>query len=206
MIRYLRDQNLIFLTGMYVKPKLDLSNRNLNFSFRFSRFKNDDHTDHHFASAGAGIILSSGSELVEQFVDTFQQMRLSVGEEASNRLTLYSPWLFNQFLAFNMKQELKTLYNVKVRRMVVMGLPPIEYTLSISLTMSFEAYDVFETAMDSLKNHQLYGRYNRTRDSFRASRLRWLAPTPRDIYGGTSFILQTPLTPSSPTMYGMVGT
>ncbi|WZZ41243.1 hypothetical protein YC2023_037502 [Brassica napus] len=84
--------------------------------------------------------------------------------------------------------------------------------------MSFEAYDVFETAMDSLKNHQLYGfketteaccglgRYNRTRDSFRASRLRWLAPTPRDIYGGTSFILQTPLTPSSPTMYGMVGT
>ncbi|WZZ41244.1 hypothetical protein YC2023_037503 [Brassica napus] len=140
---------------IFERPKLDISNRN-----------NDDHTDHHFASAGAGIILSSGSELVEQFVDTFQQMRLSVGEEASNRLvseivnddyihfkkylqTLYSPWLFNQFLAFNMKQELKvrahfyvfiylllvvvvvhrdkqTLYNVKVRRMVVMGLPPIE--------------------------------------------------------------------------------
>ncbi|CAN6980206.1 unnamed protein product [Brassica oleracea var. botrytis] len=55
----------------------------------------------------------------------------------------------------------QTLYNVKVRRMVVMGLPPIEYTLSISLTMSFEAYDVFETAMDSLKNHQLYGKQQR---------------------------------------------
>ncbi|KAF2582642.1 hypothetical protein F2Q68_00002291, partial [Brassica cretica] len=117
-------------------------------------------TDHHFASAGAG---AAGGFVC----DTFQQMRLSVGEEASNRLV----------------SEIDTL--------------------SISLTMSFEAYDVFETAMDSLKNHQLYGfketteaccglgRYNRTRDSFRASRLRWLAPTPRDIYGGTIFILQT---------------
>lgn len=71
---------------------------------------------------------------VEQFVDTFQQMILSIGEEASDRLvsnsvfyisigvndyihfyirnissvqSLYSPWLFNQFLASNMKQELK---------------------------------------------------------------------------------------------------
>lgn len=71
---------------------------------------------------------------VEQFVDTFQQMILSIGEEASDRLvsnsvfyisigvndyihfyirnissvqSLYSPWLFNQFLASNMRQELK---------------------------------------------------------------------------------------------------
>ncbi|KAL1191866.1 hypothetical protein V5N11_007558 [Cardamine amara subsp. amara] len=114
-----------------------------------------------YASAGAGIILSSGSELgqrvsfamqIEQFVDTFQQMILSIGEEASDRLVsnsvfyisigvndyihfyirnissvqdLYTPWNFNQFLASNLRQELKTLYNVKVRRMVVMGLPPI---------------------------------------------------------------------------------
>ncbi|KAL1220402.1 GDSL esterase/lipase [Cardamine amara subsp. amara] len=114
-----------------------------------------------YASAGAGIILSSGSELgqrvsfamqIEQFVDTFQQMILSIGEEASDRLVsnsvfyisigvndyihfyirnissvqdLYTPWNFNQFLASNLRQEIKTLYNVKVRRMVVMGLPPI---------------------------------------------------------------------------------
>lgn len=122
-----------------------------------------------YASAGAGIILSSGSELVilqnlsflrvflvqffnpggnlwlqgqrvsfamqvEQFVDTFQQMILRIGEEASDRLVsnsvfyisigvndyihfyirnisnvqnLYTPWHFNQFLASNMRQELK---------------------------------------------------------------------------------------------------
>lgn len=71
---------------------------------------------------------------VEQFVDTFQQMILSIGEEASERLVsnsvfyisigvndyihfyirnisnvqnLYTPWNFNQFLASNMRQELK---------------------------------------------------------------------------------------------------
>ncbi|CAH2071033.1 unnamed protein product [Thlaspi arvense] len=189
-----------------------------------------------YASAGAGIILSSGSELgqrvsfamqVEQFVDTFQQMILSIGEEATDRLVsnsvfyisigvndyihfyirnisnvqnLYTPWLFNQFLASNMRQELKTLYNVKVRRMVVMGLPPIgcapyylwkyrsqngecaeevnsmimesnfvmRYTveqLNHELPGASVIYcDVFQSAMDILKNHQLYG-FNETTEA-----------------------------------------
>lgn len=164
---------------------------------------------------------------VEQFVDTFQQMILSIGEEASDRLvsnsvfyisigvndyihfyirnissvqSLYSPWLFNQFLASNMRQELKTLYNVKVRRMVVMGLPPIgcapyylwkyrskngecaedvnsmimesnfvmRYTveqLNRELPGASVIYcDVFQSAMDILKNHQLYG-FNETTEA-----------------------------------------
>ncbi|XP_010529639.1 PREDICTED: GDSL esterase/lipase At5g08460 [Tarenaya hassleriana] len=114
-----------------------------------------------YASAGAGIIFSSGSELgqrvsfamqIEQFVDTYQQIILSIGEEAADNLisnsvfyisigvndyihfyirnisnvqNLYSPWHFNQFLVSNMKRELKNLYNVNARRVVVMGLPPI---------------------------------------------------------------------------------
>ncbi|KAL9286370.1 putative triacylglycerol lipase [Arabidopsis thaliana] len=189
-----------------------------------------------YASAGAGIILSSGSELgqrvsfamqVEQFVDTFQQMILSIGEKASERLVsnsvfyisigvndyihfyirnisnvqnLYTPWNFNQFLASNMRQELKTLYNVKVRRMVVMGLPPIgcapyymwkyrsqngecaeevnsmimesnfvmRYTvdkLNRELPGASIIYcDVFQSAMDILRNHQHYG-FNETTDA-----------------------------------------
>lgn len=71
---------------------------------------------------------------VEQFVDTFQQMILRIGEEASERLVsksvfyisigvndyihfyirnvsnvqnLYTPWNFNQFLASNLRRELK---------------------------------------------------------------------------------------------------
>ncbi|CAN8308185.1 unnamed protein product [Cochlearia groenlandica] len=189
-----------------------------------------------FASAGAGIILSSGSELgqrvsfamqVEQFVDTFQQMILTIGQKASDRLVsnsvfylsigvndyihfyirnisnvqnVYTPWLFNQFLASNMRQELKTLYNVKVRRMVVMGLPPIgcapyylwkyrsrngecaeevnsmimesnfvmRYTvdqLNRELPGASLIYcDVFQSAMDIIKNHHLYG-FNETTEA-----------------------------------------
>lgn len=71
---------------------------------------------------------------IEQFVDTYQQMILSIGEQASERLVsnsvfyisigvndyihfyirnissvqdLYTPWNFNQFLASNLRQELK---------------------------------------------------------------------------------------------------
>ncbi|KAF8085125.1 hypothetical protein N665_0679s0002 [Sinapis alba] len=97
--------------------------------------------DVNFASAGVGQRVSFAMQ-IKQFVDTFQQMKLSIGEEALNRRVstsyihfhiinisnvqnLYPMWLFNQFLAFNMRQELKTLYDVKVRRLVVMGLPPI---------------------------------------------------------------------------------
>ncbi|XAR55146.1 Triacylglycerol lipase [Bertholletia excelsa] len=114
-----------------------------------------------YASAGAGIIFTSGSELgqhisfsqqVQQVVDTFQQFILTMGEEATSELisnsvfyisignndyihyylrnvsnvqSLYLPWSFNQFLASTMKQEIKNLYNMKVRRVVVMGPAPI---------------------------------------------------------------------------------
>ncbi|XP_059662201.1 GDSL esterase/lipase At5g08460-like [Cornus florida] len=114
-----------------------------------------------YASAGAGIILSSGSELgqhislsqqVQQVMDTFQQFVLSMGEDAATELmsnsifyvsigindyihyyirnvsnvqSLYPPWSFNHFLAHTMKIEIKNLYNVNVRKVVVMGLPPI---------------------------------------------------------------------------------
>ncbi|KAL6979446.1 hypothetical protein U1Q18_021109 [Sarracenia purpurea var. burkii] len=96
-----------------------------------------------YASAGAGIIFSSGSELgqhisftqqIQQVMDTYQQLGLSMGEEAaadlisnsifyisigtndyihyylrnvSNVQSLYLPWSFNQFLASTMKKEIK---------------------------------------------------------------------------------------------------
>ncbi|KAF7828128.1 GDSL esterase/lipase [Senna tora] len=114
-----------------------------------------------YASAGAGIILSSGSELgqhisfnqqIQQFTDTLQQFILSMGEDATTTLisnsvfyisigindyihyyllnvsnvdNLYLPWRFNQFLASSVIQGIKNLYNVNVRRVVVMGLAPI---------------------------------------------------------------------------------
>ncbi|PON45196.1 Lipase [Parasponia andersonii] len=114
-----------------------------------------------YASAGAGIIFTSGSELgqrisftqqIQQFTDTFQKFMLSMGEQAaadlisnsvfyisvgindyihyylrnvSNVQTLYQPWTFNQFLASTVRQQLKNLYNLKARKMVIMGLPPI---------------------------------------------------------------------------------
>ncbi|XP_057966831.1 GDSL esterase/lipase At1g71691 [Malania oleifera] len=114
-----------------------------------------------YASAGAGIIFSSGSELgqhisftqqIQQVSDTFQQFILTMGEDVaadlisnavfylsigindyihyylpnvSNVQSLYLPWSFNQFLATTVKQEIKNLYNINVRNMVVMGLAPI---------------------------------------------------------------------------------
>nr|GME06800.1 GDSL esterase/lipase At5g08460 [Ipomoea batatas] len=114
-----------------------------------------------YASAGSGIIFSSGSELgqhislsqqIQQVSDTFQLMMLSMGEKAASDLisrslfyisigsndyihyylrnvsdvqSLYLPWNFNQFLAESMKQEIKNLYNAKVRKVVVMGLAPM---------------------------------------------------------------------------------
>ncbi|CAH8388528.1 unnamed protein product [Eruca vesicaria subsp. sativa] len=80
-----------------------------------------------FASAGAGIILSSGSELyqrasfamqVEQFVDMFQQMKLSTGEEASERLVSKSVFHIsigvNDYIHFyikNISNVLQSLYS-----------------------------------------------------------------------------------------------
>ncbi|CAN1300076.1 GDSL esterase/lipase At5g08460 [Linum perenne] len=114
-----------------------------------------------YASAGAGIIFSSGSELgqrislthqVQQFTDSLQTFILNIGEQATRELVsnsvlyisigindyihyylpnisnvqnLYLPWSFNQFLASSMRQEIKNLYDMSVRRMVIMGMPPI---------------------------------------------------------------------------------
>ncbi|CAL5430036.1 unnamed protein product [Camellia sinensis] len=114
-----------------------------------------------YASAGAGIIFSSGSELgqhisftqqIQQVTDTIQQFTLNMGEDVATKLisnsvfyisigtndyihyylrnvsnvqSLYLPWSFNQFLATTVKQEIKNLYNANVRKVVVMGLPPI---------------------------------------------------------------------------------
>ncbi|EXB97804.1 GDSL esterase/lipase [Morus notabilis] len=114
-----------------------------------------------YASAGAGIIFTSGSELgqrisltqqIQQFTDTHQKFMLSMGEQdaadlisssvfyisigindyihyylrnVSDVRNLYLPWAFNQFLASIMRQQIKNLYNLNVRKMVVMGLPPI---------------------------------------------------------------------------------
>ncbi|KAB1215453.1 hypothetical protein CJ030_MR4G010536 [Morella rubra] len=114
-----------------------------------------------YASAGAGIIFSSGSELgqhvslsqqIQQFTDTYQQFILSMGEHGaadlisnsvvyisigindyihfylrnvSNVQNLFLPWSFNQFLASIVRLEIKNLYTMNVRKVVVMGLAPI---------------------------------------------------------------------------------
>ncbi|ESW30583.1 hypothetical protein PHAVU_002G165200 [Phaseolus vulgaris] len=114
-----------------------------------------------YASAGAGIILSSGSELgqhisltqqIQQFTDTLQQFILSMGEDAATNLisnsvfyvsigindyihyyllnesnvdNLYLPWHFNHFLASSLQQEIRNLYNLNVRKVVITGLAPI---------------------------------------------------------------------------------
>ncbi|KAE9606531.1 hypothetical protein Lal_00013953 [Lupinus albus] len=114
-----------------------------------------------YASAAAGIILSTGSELgqhisftqqIQQFTDTFQQFILTMGENAATTLiansvfyisigindyihyyllnvsnvdNLYLPWTFNQLLASSLSQEIKNLYNINVRKIVVSGLAPI---------------------------------------------------------------------------------
>ncbi|KAJ4842439.1 hypothetical protein Tsubulata_043172 [Turnera subulata] len=114
-----------------------------------------------YASAGAGVIYTSGSEMgqrisftqqIQQFTDTMQTFILTFGEDVATNLisnsvlyisigvndyihyylrnvsnvqNLYLPWSFNQFLASSMRQEIKNLYNMSVRKVVVMGLPPI---------------------------------------------------------------------------------
>ncbi|KAG8659040.1 GDSL esterase/lipase At5g08460 [Manihot esculenta] len=114
-----------------------------------------------YASAGAGIIFASGSELgqrisliqqIQQFSDTSQSFILALGEDTANDLisnsvfyisigindyihyylrnvsnvqNLYLPWSFSQFLASIVRQEIKNLYNMSVRKVVVMGLAPI---------------------------------------------------------------------------------
>ncbi|XP_077226934.1 GDSL esterase/lipase At5g08460-like [Tasmannia lanceolata] len=114
-----------------------------------------------YASAGAGILFSSGSDLgqhisltqqIQQATDTFQQITLDLGEEATTEMisksvfylsigsndfihyylrnvsrvqSLYQPWGFNQMLASIVKQELKNLYNANVRKVIVMGLAPL---------------------------------------------------------------------------------
>ncbi|KAL5814439.1 hypothetical protein ACOSQ4_025080 [Xanthoceras sorbifolium] len=114
-----------------------------------------------YASAAAGIIFSSGSELgqrisftqqIQQFTDTYQEFIIDMGEDAaanlisnsvfyvsigindyihyylsneSNVQNVYLPWSFNQFLASSVSQEIKNLYNINVRKVVLMGLPPI---------------------------------------------------------------------------------
>ncbi|XP_059642548.1 GDSL esterase/lipase 7-like [Cornus florida] len=114
-----------------------------------------------YASAGAGIIYSRGSELgqhisftrqIQQVMDTFEQFILRMGRDAAAKLvsdsiffisigtidyvhyylrnvsnvrSLFLPWSFNQFLAHTMKLKIKNLYNANVRKLVVIGLPPI---------------------------------------------------------------------------------
>ncbi|XP_031504460.1 GDSL esterase/lipase At5g08460 isoform X2 [Nymphaea colorata] len=117
-----------------------------------------------YASSGAGILFTSGSDLgqhisltqqIEQAVDTFQLITLSLGERRANRLfaesifflsvgsndyihhylrnasgvkSLYLPWGFNQLLISTVKQRLKTLYTMNARRFVVLGLAPLGCT------------------------------------------------------------------------------
>ncbi|ESR52564.1 hypothetical protein CICLE_v10023992mg, partial [Citrus x clementina] len=114
-----------------------------------------------YASAGAGIIFSSGSQLgqrisltqqIQQFTDTYQQFIINMGEDPaahffsnsvfyisigindyihyylpniSNVQNVYLPWAFNKFLAHTLKQEIKNLYNMNMRKVVLMGLAPI---------------------------------------------------------------------------------
>ncbi|KAL6646849.1 hypothetical protein ACP70R_015543 [Stipagrostis hirtigluma subsp. patula] len=114
-----------------------------------------------YASAAAGIISSSGSELgmhvsltqqVQQVEDTYEQLSLALGEAAAADLfkksvffvsmgcndfihyylrnvsgvqMRYLPWEFNKLLVSTMRQEIKNLYNINVRKIVLMGLPPV---------------------------------------------------------------------------------
>ncbi|XP_011022750.1 PREDICTED: GDSL esterase/lipase At1g71691 [Populus euphratica] len=163
-----------------------------------------------YASAGAGVIFSSGSELgqrisftqqIQQFSDTLQSFILNMGEAAANELisnsvfyisigvndyihyylrnasniqNLYLPWSFNQFIAASIRQEIKNLYNMNVRRVILMGLPPIEYNfvmrymieeLGLKLPDAKITFcGMYEGSMDIIKNHELYG-FNVTADA-----------------------------------------
>ncbi|TMW95804.1 hypothetical protein EJD97_008325 [Solanum chilense] len=84
---------------------------------------------YNYLSAGVDIIFSTGSEVGQRCL-----FYISIGSNdfihyyipnASNVLTVYLPWSFNQFLAQTIKQEIKNLYNDQVRKVVVMGLAPI---------------------------------------------------------------------------------
>ncbi|KAF3787519.1 GDSL esterase/lipase [Nymphaea thermarum] len=95
------------------------------------------------------------TQQIEQAVDTFQLITLSLGERRANRLvaesifflsvgsndyihhylrnasgvkSLYLPWGFNQLLISTVKQRLKTLYTMNARRFVVLGLAPLGCT------------------------------------------------------------------------------
>ncbi|XP_019160426.1 PREDICTED: GDSL esterase/lipase At5g08460-like isoform X2 [Ipomoea nil] len=114
-----------------------------------------------YASAEASIVLSTGSEWggfsslthqIQHAIETFQQIKLSMGEEEGARLisnsifyisigtndyiryyhhnrsdpqSLYLPWSFNQLLIQGLKQEIVNLYDADVRKVVVMGLGPM---------------------------------------------------------------------------------
>ncbi|CAL4945448.1 unnamed protein product [Urochloa decumbens] len=114
-----------------------------------------------YASAAAGIISTSGSDLgmhvsltqqVQQVEDTYEQLSLALGEAAAANLfkksvffvsigsndfihyylrnvsgvqMRYLPWEFNQLLVSTMRQEIKNLYNINVRKVILMGLPPV---------------------------------------------------------------------------------
>ncbi|KAE8722490.1 putative inactive receptor kinase [Hibiscus syriacus] len=138
-----------------------------------------------YASAAAGIIFSSGSELgqhisfthqIQQFGDTYQQFVLGLGEDFAVDLISSS-----------------NLYNVNVRRFVVMGLPPIgcapyylqryesnngecvevinDMIMEFNFLMRFMTdellhelpdagiifCDVFQGSMDIIQNHKSYG-------------------------------------------------
>ncbi|KAF3333148.1 GDSL esterase/lipase 7 [Carex littledalei] len=117
-----------------------------------------------YASAGAGVLFASGSDLgmhislmeqMQQVSETYERLELSLGEAAAadlfansifyisigsndfihyyfknttNVRPLFLPWEFNQLLVDTIKHELKNLYNLNARKVVVMGLPPIGCT------------------------------------------------------------------------------
>ncbi|CAI0408735.1 unnamed protein product [Linum tenue] len=91
-----------------------------------------------YASAGAGIIFSSGSELgqrislthqVQQFTDSLQTFILSIGEQATAELVsssvLYISIGINDYIHYYLPNISNNLYDMNVRKMVIMGMPPI---------------------------------------------------------------------------------
>ncbi|GMY30551.1 GDSL esterase/lipase At5g08460 [Fagus crenata] len=148
-----------------------------------------------YASAGAGIIFSSGSELgqhislleqIQQFTDTYQQFILSMGEQGaadlisksvfylsigindyihyylrnvSNVQNLYLPWSFNQFLASTIWQEIKNLYDLNVRKVVVMGLAPIGCAPHYMWEYRSENGECIESINDMVREFNFVMRY-----------------------------------------------
>ncbi|KAJ6705411.1 hypothetical protein OIU79_010167 [Salix purpurea] len=148
-----------------------------------------------YASAGAGVIFSSGSELgqrisftqqIQQFTDTLQSFILSMGEAAANELisnsvvyisigvndyihyylrnasniqNLYLPWSFNQFVADSIRQEIKNLYNMNVRRVILMGLPPIGCAPYYLWRYNSENGDCIEEINDIILEYNFVMRY-----------------------------------------------